>query len=86
MADLHTEPFDLSSAHVHLGRGSTASVIPDFQWTPEFLDTYTARLAADGEEGRMVCVFERHDGTWRCVRTQLTTGPRSDTELNEGQS
>jgi mannose-6-phosphate isomerase-like protein (cupin superfamily) len=38
-------------------------VIPDFEWTAEFLAAYSARFAADGEEGRIVCMFEQ-PATW----------------------
>lgn len=48
--------FDLSTTHVHLGLGSRAIPVPDFQWTPDFLEKYTADHAADGDEGRLVMV------------------------------
>ena len=58
-----SEAFDLSTTHVHLGLGATATPVPDFQWNPEFLAEYGARFAADGDEGRLVCVFDQ-PATW----------------------
>ncbi len=55
--------FDLSSTYVHLGLGSTAVPVPDFQWSPEFLGSYMERFEGDGEEGRLVCVMPT-DRTW----------------------
>jgi mannose-6-phosphate isomerase-like protein (cupin superfamily) len=60
MAD---EAFDLSETHVHLGLGATAVPIPDFQWTPEFLESYATRFESDGDEGRIVCVVPQ-TATW----------------------
>jgi len=57
------DPFDLSRTFVHLGLGSSATPLPDFTWTPGYLDDYEARFAADGEEGRLVCVSPQ-DATW----------------------
>ena len=59
-----TEPaFDLSSTHVHLGRGSRAIPVPDFEWTPEFLARYAAEHEADGAEGRLV-MMGSSDASW----------------------
>lgn len=60
MAD---DAFDLHSTFVHLGLGTTAVSIPDFQWSPEFLDAYTQRFEGDGTEGRLVCIVGP-DATW----------------------
>jgi uncharacterized cupin superfamily protein len=49
-----TGAFDLSTTHVHLGLGATATPLPDFEWSAEYLAAYTARFAADGDEGRLV--------------------------------
>jgi len=51
-----SEAFDLSTTHVHLGRGSTAVEVPDFEWTGEFLARYQAEFATDGTEGRLVMI------------------------------
>ena len=52
-----TEPaFDLSKTHVHLGLGARAIPVPDFEWTPEFLDSYGREHEADGDEGRLVMI------------------------------
>lgn len=62
-------PFDLSSTFVHLGLGASATPVPDFEWSAEFLDSYAQRFASDGDDGRLVCitpqsaswdVWERH--------------------------
>lgn len=55
--------FDLSSTHVHLGLGATAVAIPEFCWTPESLQAYGDRFAADGDEGRIVCIVPQ-EATW----------------------
>jgi uncharacterized cupin superfamily protein len=55
--------FDLSTTHVHLGLGSRAVPIPDFEWTPAFLARYTAEHAADGDEGRLVMIGTG-DSSW----------------------
>ena len=58
-----TEPFDLSTTYAHLGLGARVEPLPDFQWTPEYLASYTERFAADGIEGRLVMVAEGN-GDW----------------------
>jgi uncharacterized cupin superfamily protein len=55
--------FDLSQTFVHLGLGVKATPIPDFTWTPEFMDSYAERFAADGDEGRLVCITAQ-EATW----------------------
>ena len=57
------EAFDLSEVFVHLGLGVTATPLPDFTWTPEYLAGYQERFAADGAEGRLVCVVAQNE-TW----------------------
>ena len=54
-----SEAFDLSTTHVHLGLGATAELLPDFQWTPEYLAAYGERTASDGADGRLVSYFEQ---------------------------
>jgi quercetin dioxygenase-like cupin family protein len=58
-----TDSFDLSTTHVHLGRGARATPIPDFRWTPEFLGRYAEEHAADGDEGRLV-LMGSSDSSW----------------------
>jgi mannose-6-phosphate isomerase-like protein (cupin superfamily) len=58
-----TEAFDLSTTIVHLGLGATATPVPGLEWTPEFLDAYGHRFAADGDEGRMVVIVPQTE-TW----------------------
>lgn len=57
------DAFDLARTFVHLGRGSTATPLPDFEWTAAHVDAYRRRFAEDGKEGRLVCVI-RQDETW----------------------
>jgi len=57
------EPFDLSEVFIHLGGGSTATPLPDFTWSPEYMAGYHERFAADGTEGRLVCMMAQ-DKTW----------------------
>ncbi len=57
------EGFDLASTFVHLGRGGTATPLPEFAWSPGYLEAYEARFRADGDEGRLVCVTEEQ-ATW----------------------
>ena len=52
-----SDPFDLSRFYVHLGLGSLATMLPDFEWSAASLQTYRARFAADGDEGRLVCIL-----------------------------
>lgn len=55
--------FGLTSTFVHLGLGSLATPLPDFAWTPEYLEAYEERTAADGPEGRLVTVSS-HSADW----------------------
>jgi mannose-6-phosphate isomerase-like protein (cupin superfamily) len=55
--------FDLATTHVHLGPGGRATPLPDFAWTPEHLDAYERRFAADGDDGRLVTTF-RSEMSW----------------------
>ena len=65
------------------GPGSTATTLPDFEWTAEQVEAYRRRFAADGPDGRLVCIvaqdatwdrWERHPGRRRGRRPAL--GPR----------
>lgn len=58
-----TEHFDLSKTYVHLGLGATATPLPDFEWSPTYLESYERRFAGDGVEGRLVVVSEQAT-TW----------------------
>jgi mannose-6-phosphate isomerase-like protein (cupin superfamily) len=58
-----TDPFDLAETYVHLGRGSTATPLPGFSFSPDCLRDYDERFASDGDEGRLVCVVAQ-DRTW----------------------
>jgi mannose-6-phosphate isomerase-like protein (cupin superfamily) len=58
-----TNPFDLTETYVHLGRGSTATQLPGFTFSPDCLRDYGARFASDGDEGRLVCIVAQ-DRTW----------------------
>lgn len=62
MVTTHTG-FDLSRTYVHLGLGSRATPVPDFEWTPEFLARYAAEHGADGAEGRLVMIGSG-DSSW----------------------
>ncbi|HVC14622.1 MAG TPA: cupin domain-containing protein [Acidimicrobiales bacterium] len=58
-----SQPFDLSSTYVHLGRGATAEPLGDFRWDDEYLERYTAAHAADGDDGRLVMIGDV-SSTW----------------------
>ncbi|MEU9593798.1 cupin domain-containing protein [Streptomyces sp. NPDC048193] len=51
-------PMDLRTTPVHLGLGSRAAPVEGFTWDPEVLRAYSAAVAADGAEGRMVMIFD----------------------------
>ena len=56
--------FDLARPSSTSGCGSSATPLPDFTWTPEYLRTLRGdRFAADGDEGRLVCVMPQ-EATW----------------------
>jgi uncharacterized cupin superfamily protein len=57
------DAFDLSSTFVHLGLGSRAHLLPDFEWSDEHLAGYESEHGADGGEGRLVMIG-REDATW----------------------
>ncbi|MFD0372769.1 cupin domain-containing protein [Streptomyces sp. NPDC059071] len=52
------DAIDLRTTPVHLGLGSTAKTVEGFAWDPEALQAYSAAVAADGAEGRMVMIFD----------------------------
>ncbi|MWA08191.1 cupin domain-containing protein [Streptomyces sp. BA2] len=49
---------DLRTTPVHLGLGSRAKPIEGFAWNPQVLQAYSAAVAADGAEGRIVAIFD----------------------------
>ncbi len=55
--------FDLTTAIVHLGLGATATPITGWEWSPECLADYAERFAADGNDGRLVCITPQ-TATW----------------------
>jgi mannose-6-phosphate isomerase-like protein (cupin superfamily) len=61
-------PTDLLTTPLHLGLGSRARPVDGFAWDPQVLDEYSAAVAGDGAEGRMVMIFDG-DGRgdhWEC--------------------
>lgn len=58
-----TTPFDLDRTYVHLGRGATATPLPDFRWDADYLRGYTEAHAADGDDGRLVMIGDA-EATW----------------------
>jgi mannose-6-phosphate isomerase-like protein (cupin superfamily) len=57
------EGFDLASTYVHIGDDARATPVVDFQWTPEFLDAYVERFAADAPTAQLVCITPQTE-TW----------------------
>lgn len=62
---------DLTATPIHLGLGARARPVDGFGWDPPTLDAYSAAVAGDGDEGRLVMIFaadapwttwERHPG------------------------
>jgi uncharacterized cupin superfamily protein len=58
-----SEPFDLADTVVHLGTGSTAVPVGGADWSLDWLERYRDEFKADGDDGRMVCVFPQGE-TW----------------------
>ncbi|MFH8990037.1 cupin domain-containing protein [Streptomyces sp. NPDC017940] len=58
LVDHARNPIDLRTTPVHLGLGSTAKPIEGFAWDPEVLQAYSAAVAADGAEGRLVTIID----------------------------
>ena len=53
-----TDAVDLTATPIHLGRGSRAQQVAGFAWDPDVLAAYSAAVAEDGGDGRMVMVFD----------------------------
>jgi quercetin dioxygenase-like cupin family protein len=53
-----TAAIDLTTTPIHLGRGSRAMPVGGFAWDPDVLEAYSAAVAGDGVEGRMVVLFD----------------------------
>ena len=59
-----TGAIDLTTTPIHLGLGPRAMPVEGFAWDPEVLAAYSAAVAADGLEGRMVMIFPASPGSW----------------------
>ncbi|WP_409062510.1 cupin domain-containing protein [Streptomyces sp. SYP-A7185] len=58
LLDHERDAIDLRTTPVHLGLGSRARSIEGFAWDPQVLQAYSAAVAADGAEGRIVTIFD----------------------------
>lgn len=58
LVDEPTGAVDLTTTPIHLGQGSRARLVEGFAWDTEVLDAYSAAVAGDGVEGRMVMIFD----------------------------
>ncbi|MGW0903223.1 cupin domain-containing protein [Streptomyces sp. NPDC002853] len=68
LLDHERNAIDLRTTPVHLGLGSRAKPIEGFAWDPQVLQAYSAAVAADGAEGRIVTIFdgEGPGDHWEC--------------------
>ena len=57
------DAFDLARTFVHLGRVPPRPRFPTSTWSAAHVEAYRRRFAADGKEGRLVCVIAQ-DATW----------------------
>ena len=55
--------FQIAVDFVHLDTAGGASVLPGFEWSPEYLEAYAERFAADDGRGRTVGLLTA-DATW----------------------
>ncbi|HEY3957922.1 MAG TPA: cupin domain-containing protein [Streptosporangiaceae bacterium] len=55
--------FDLSQVYVHFGLGGRAEMLPDFQWTADYLRRYEESHAPDGDDGRLAMIGPQNT-TW----------------------
>jgi len=58
-----TTAFDLSKTFVHLGLGASATELPGFKFSAEYLRKYMLRFVKDHDEGRLVGVLPMEQ-TW----------------------
>lgn len=58
LVDHEPNAIDLRTTPVHLGLGSRAKPVQGFAWDPKVLQAYSAAVAADGAEGRLVTIFD----------------------------
>lgn len=58
-----TDAFDLAETYVHLGVDASATPLPGFTWSGEYLAAYEERFSGDGKEGRLVCILPQ-EATW----------------------
>lgn len=58
LVDHEPDAIDLRTTPVHLGLGSRAKPVEGFARDPEVLQSYSAAVAADGAEGRLVTIFD----------------------------
>lgn len=56
---------DLRVRPLHLGRGSSVAGLDDFGWDAASLDAYDAATSDDGDDGRLVAVFDVAAGPGR---------------------
>jgi hypothetical protein len=58
--------FRIDSDFVHLDVRGGATVLPGFEWSPEYLAIYEERFRSDGGLGRMVCLLSSGENwtTW----------------------
>ena len=54
--NMPSDAFDLSTTYAHLGLGARVIPLPDFAWTPEYLERYTHETESDGDDGRLVTI------------------------------
>jgi hypothetical protein len=54
--------FDFAQTYVHLGDAGTAVPLPDFEWSPSYLEGYSRRFN-DSQPGRLVCLIDQAE-TW----------------------
>lgn len=63
---MNDDPIDIKTHPIHLGLGATALVEPEFTGDMNWYESYAARHASDGAEGRLVTMhsFDRSWDMW----------------------